>query len=78
MRTAEGAVGEAEAQVLREEDLTLETFAAGRGETEGARRFYRVPLREPSLEQSAEDLWLSFTLPSGSYATGVLGELLKR
>jgi tRNA pseudouridine13 synthase len=78
MRTAEGAVGEAEAQVLREEDLTLETFAAGRGETEGARRFYRVPLREPSLEQSAEDLWLSFTLPSGSYATGVLAELLKR
>lgn len=78
MRRAEGEPGAAEAAVLATEGLTLESFEAGRGETEGARRFYRVPLAEPSLEPSGEDLWLTFTLPSGSYATVVLGELLKR
>ena len=78
MRQAEGATGEAEAEVLRSEGLTLQSFEAGRGETEGARRFFRVPLSAPELEVSGEDVWLRFALPSGSYATVVLGELLKR
>ena len=64
--------------MLRDEGLTLESFAAGRGETEGARRFYRVRLSEPAFEPGGEDLWLGFTLPSGNYATVVLSELLKR
>jgi tRNA pseudouridine13 synthase len=78
MRAAEGGPGEAEAAVLRDEGLTLASFEAGRGETEGARRFYRVPLASPEFEVTGEDVWLRFALPSGSYATVVLGELLKR
>jgi tRNA pseudouridine13 synthase len=78
MRPAEGEPGIAEAKVLTDEGLTLDTFAAGKGETEGARRFYRVPIGEPGLELNGADIWLTFTLPSGSYATGVLAELLKR
>lgn len=77
MTQASGAPGEAEAQVLADEGLTLAGFAAGRGETLGARRHYRVPLGEPSFEQDGADLWLRFTLPKGSYATVVLDELLK-
>jgi tRNA pseudouridine13 synthase len=78
MRQAEGEPGVAEARVLSDEGLTLATFAEGRGETEGARRFYRVPLSDPEFERSGDDVWLRFALPSGSYATVVLDELVKR
>lgn len=77
MRPAEDDVGADEAQVLTEEGLTIASFAAGGGETEGTRRLLRIGLPDVTLEPAGEDLWLSFTLPSGSYATVVLGELLK-
>ncbi len=55
-----------------------ETFLNGKGETEGARRFLRVQLEQPSFEPTEDHgLWLTFTLPSGSYATVLLRELLK-
>ena len=77
MRRAEDDAGADELKVLEEEGLTIEAFAAGGGETDGARRFYRIGLPDVELEERGSDLWLAFTLPAGSYATVVLAELLK-
>jgi tRNA pseudouridine13 synthase len=66
-----------EQALLAEEGLSLEDFRRGRGETEGARRAYRVSLGEPHCERDGADLLLAFTLPSGSYATCVLEEVAK-
>jgi tRNA pseudouridine13 synthase len=49
----------------------------GRGETEGARRAYRIRLGDPSLQRQGADLLVRFELPKGSYATVVLDELVK-
>jgi len=72
-----GAVAEREAKLLEEEGLTWEVLRLGKGETEGARRAYAVPVH--GLESSLEgaDLWLSFRLPKGSYATVLLDEVVK-
>jgi len=77
MRRAEGEVGAAEQALLDEEKIGLEVFEAGGGETLGTRRFFRVRLAEPSLELEGDVARLSFTLPSGSYATVVLGEITR-
>ncbi len=52
-------------------------FGNGRGEAEGARRVYRVPV---DIEVMAIEgaLQLSFVLPPGSYATRVIAEVTKR
>jgi tRNA pseudouridine13 synthase len=71
-----GEVAEREDAVLRAEGLTLEGFSQGRGETAGGRRAYRLPLGNPGLRQQDKDLWISFELPKGSYATVVLHELM--
>jgi len=44
---------------------------------EGQRRSYRVPLMNYSFKQENTDLFLKFDLPSGSYATSVVRELMK-
>jgi tRNA pseudouridine13 synthase len=77
MRPAEGEVQADELKVLTEEGLTIESFAAGGGETDGTRRFLRVGLPDVALEERGTDLWLAFSLPAGCYATVVLAELLK-
>lgn len=76
MPAAEGEVAALEQRLLAEEGVSLETFTRGRGETEGGRRAYRLPLAA-AIEPDGADLWLSFELPKGSYATVVLRELLK-
>jgi tRNA pseudouridine13 synthase len=78
MRAAEGAVGEAEAAVLAEEGLTLQTFEAGGDETAGTRRFFRTPLTQLEHALEGDVLTLRFVLPAGSYATALLRELLKQ
>ena len=78
MTVAGGEVQRGELQLLADEGLTLEEFARGGGETEGARRAYRIRLGDPRIEPEGEDLWVSFTLPRGSYATVVLRELTER
>ncbi len=70
-------VAEAEAALLADEGVTLADFARGGGETEGARRPYRVRLGSPELSGEGEELVLTFDLPRGAYATEVLAELLK-
>lgn len=77
MRKAEGEVGVAEQALLAEEGIGLEVFDEGGGETLGARRFFRIFLREPSLALEADAARVGFTLPSGSYATVVLNFLTR-
>ena len=72
-----GAVGEAEAQLLEAEGLPEGALRSGRGETEGARRPYAVPVGAVEMGQEGQDVWLSFRLPRGSYATVLLDEVVK-
>jgi tRNA pseudouridine13 synthase len=44
---------------------------------EGARRPYRVPVEELSVEAAGGGIALQFALPKGSYALCVLREVLK-
>lgn len=77
MLQAEGVPAAEEAEVLAAHQVTPEAFRAGRGETEGGRRAQRLPLRGAQVSQEGGDLWIAFELPRGSYATVVLGEVLK-
>ena len=43
----------------------------------GGRRSYLVPLNDYSVEQKENNIILKFSLPSGSYATSVVREILK-
>jgi tRNA pseudouridine13 synthase len=74
---AQGPVRDREEALLRKEGMSLSDFVRGRGETEGARRAYRVAMGAPERRQEGDDLLLSFTLPPGSYATVVLDEVVK-
>ncbi len=77
MRAAEGEVAQREARLLEEAGVTLGDFRRGKGETEGARRAYRVKPGELSWSSEEDVLTLRFTLPKGSYATVLLDELME-
>lgn len=77
LKPAAHGVAEAEAKLLEDAGVTLSDFRRGGDETQGARRSYRVALGKPEWRMEASDLVLAFELPSGSYATVVLDELLK-
>jgi tRNA pseudouridine13 synthase len=78
MRAPQGDAAALEAQVLADDGVTADLFAAGGGETQGARRLLRIPL-SAQLEDAGDGVVrLDFTLPAGSYATVVLRELLKQ
>jgi len=77
MTKASGGVAAREDALLQAEGLTLEDLRRGKGETEGGRRPYRIPLTEAQLTRDGSDLVLDVVLPKGSYATVVLRELLK-
>lgn len=66
-----------ENEVLAKDGVTLDTFKAGGDETRGTRRHLRVRLGEPVFEAKDDVVRLGFGLPAGSYATIVLGELIK-
>jgi tRNA pseudouridine13 synthase len=74
----EGEPGRIEAQILADSGVTCEDF--GREEAErqpGARRPLRIPLLEaPSVEESPQGVVLRVALPSGSYATVLLNEVI--
>jgi tRNA pseudouridine13 synthase len=72
-----GEVGALEEAVLAASGLTRDDFKRGGDETQGTRRPLRVRLEDASAERDGEDLVLRFTLPSGSYATCVLDEVVK-
>jgi tRNA pseudouridine13 synthase len=73
-----GAQQEREERLLAAEGLSLGQFDLPGGlRMEGERRPFRILLGEPVLELQGNDLILSFSLPKGSYATNVLGEVMK-
>ena len=74
---AAGEIAERETALLQREGLTLDDFARGGKLSEGARRAYRVRLEAPEIAVEGQEVRLAFTLPSGSYATVVLEELVK-
>jgi tRNA pseudouridine13 synthase len=82
MTTAEGEEGKIEEEVMASENLTLEDFRKPKGsKMRGSRRPFRVRMGDLKVGEGSDDagryLFLHFDLPSGSYATAVLRELLK-
>jgi tRNA pseudouridine13 synthase len=76
MMSAAGEVAEAEAQLLSCEGMTLADFSAGRRETRGGRRAYRLAVPDCEIAEAGPDAWLCFELPRGTYATALLREVL--
>jgi tRNA pseudouridine13 synthase len=74
---AQGQALAREEAVLAEAGIEPRWFAAGGGEMEGARRPYRVPVEELSVEAAGGGIALQFALPKGSYALCVLREVIK-
>lgn len=65
-----------EERLLAGEGISLADFARGGGEAEGTRRAARLRV-EVAIEPEADGYRARFELPKGSYATVVLGELVK-
>ncbi|MFO7981921.1 MAG: tRNA pseudouridine(13) synthase TruD [Desulfuromonadales bacterium] len=77
-RLAEGAVGEKEQALLAEEGIDTASFDIGGGlSMPGERRAMRIPLSDCSASGDDNGLIVRFSLPSGSYATSVLREIMK-
>jgi tRNA pseudouridine13 synthase len=76
---ASGEPGEIERAVAAEFDATPESLQeAGKAcGFRGERRALRVKLADPDWSLQGNALTVSFTLPSGAYATNVLRELMK-
>jgi tRNA pseudouridine13 synthase len=82
MMTAQGREGEIENEVLAAEKITLEDFKNQEDfKLKGSRRPFRVRMINPQIQMGSDDagghLSLTLDLPSGSYATAVLRELMK-
>lgn len=73
-----GEPGRVEADVLAQGGLTPDDFrGADAGKVKGGRRPLRVPLAGADVEDVAQGIRLSFTLPAGCYATTVMAEVTK-
>jgi tRNA pseudouridine13 synthase len=85
MTQAQGATGEAERAALDATGVTLETIKSygerAHDPVPGKRRPLRVPLALPDVEGGADEhgpyIRCAFELPSGSFATVVLNEIIK-
>lgn len=74
---AQGEAAKREAQVLEQAGLSPERFAAFGKLLQGTRRPNLVILDELEAREVPEGIRLAFVLPSGSYATVLLRELMK-
>jgi tRNA pseudouridine13 synthase len=75
---ASGEPGEIEREVLAEKEMKPEDFESVKAlRLRGGRRPLRVPLIDPKVQADGRDLLIQFELPSGAYATIVLGEIMK-
>lgn len=74
---ARGAARTREDAVLAACGIARAVFGNARGEAEGARRVYRVPV-DVGVVAIEGGLELSFVLPPGAYATRVVAEVTKR
>ena len=63
--------------MLAAEGLTLESFKRLGSIAEGTRRPFSVPVSEARWSAEGSTVELSFTLPTGSYATVLLDEVMK-
>lgn len=78
VKMPEGRPREIEENVLRAEDISLQSFKlAGKLRMDGERRPLRVPMHNLSTALDADGLTMSFSLPRGVYATSVLREVMK-
>lgn len=77
MRAAEGVPGEHEAAVLAAGGLSVEDFKKAHKLAPGTRRQLRAPVKDASVRLDSGNLVVSFQLPSGSYATVLIDELVK-
>ncbi len=82
MKSPEGFEADLENKILESENLTLNDFRkAGNHKVKGSRRSFRVKMSNIDIRMGSDDfgeyLLMQFDLPSGSYATAVLRELLK-
>lgn len=80
MSVAGAVAGQMEAEVLKEFSLTAENFGGAMGAPGGRRplRFFAEDLRvEAGSDEHGMFLQFEFLLPSGSYATVLLGEVMK-
>jgi tRNA pseudouridine13 synthase len=73
MKRAGDAAAALEDEILSSQGLKPEVFR----KQPGSRRFIRIALGEVNLCQEEEGLRLEFFLPKGSYATILLGEIMK-
>jgi tRNA pseudouridine13 synthase len=78
----EGVEGETESAILREQNITAEDFKKAAGhKVRGSRRPFRVRMTDLEIiegqDNAGDFTQLNFYLPSGSYATAVLRELMK-
>ena len=73
---AEGEPGQRERAVLAAKNLTIEDFKLPGLKLEGARRPYRISLKEAKIWWD-EGLLISFELQPGAYATTVMAEIMK-
>jgi tRNA pseudouridine13 synthase len=80
MSKAESVAGQLEEEILKEFNLTPEQFGGPMG-APGGRRSLRFFPTEMGMTADADEhgphLTFSFTLPPGSYATVLLGEIMK-
>ncbi len=75
---AQAHAGLIEESLLESEKISLRSFRLSGGlAMEGERRPLRVPIQEPQCHQQDNDIVLTFSLPKGSFATTVLGEVMK-
>jgi tRNA pseudouridine13 synthase len=73
---AEGVPGQQERAALEESGLSLAEFRLPGLKFKGARRPFRIPLADGQVGWD-DGLMIGFRLPPGSYATGVLREVMK-
>lgn len=77
MRGPTAEARDREQAALTASGLTEDTIRSFGRMGQGTRRTLRIPLAECGVEPTAEGVVLTFTLPTGAYATAVLGELFK-
>ncbi|MBI1880483.1 MAG: tRNA pseudouridine(13) synthase TruD [Chloroflexi bacterium] len=73
---AEAEPGQRERAILAAKNLTLEDFKLPGLKLQGARRPYRIDLKQAKAWWD-NDLWVSFELQPGAYATTVMAEIMK-
>jgi tRNA pseudouridine13 synthase len=75
---ATGRPGEIEHTVLAEKGIQPEDFLRVKAlRLRGDRRPLRIPLADVAVDPAGDDIIVRFALPSGAYATVVLGEITK-